>query len=70
MAKLQWLAKNCEFSKYLNEALRDRMFCGLKNAAIQRRLLSEANLTIARAMEIAQGMEAAEHSTKKLQGDT
>ena len=46
------------------------MVCGLKNAAIQKRLLSEANLTLARAMEIAQGMEAAEQSTKKLQGES
>lgn len=42
-AELRRLAQNCEFGEYLNEALRDHIVFGLKNAAIQKRLLSEAD---------------------------
>ena len=49
-------------------ALRDRLVCGLKNTGIQKQLLSEVNLTLAKAGEIAQGMEAAEKNAKRLQG--
>ena len=40
--------------------------CGLRHEAIQRRLLSETDLTYAKAMEIAQGMEAADRHSKSL----
>ena len=52
----------------MNEALRDRLVCGLRNQSIQKHLLSEANLTLAKAAETAQGMEAAEKNAKKFQG--
>ena len=68
IAKLRRLTTNCEFGEYLNNALRDRLVCGFKNNGIQKRLLSEANLTLAKAGEIAQGMEAAEKNAKRLQG--
>ena len=68
LAELRRLATNCEFGGYLNDALRDRLVCGLRNNSIQKRLLSEANLTLAKAGEIAQGMEAAERNAKRLQG--
>ena len=68
IAELRRLATNCEFGEYLNDALRDRLVCGLRNTGIQKRLLSEASLTLAKAGEIAQGMEAAEKNAKRLQG--
>ena len=68
IAELRCLAISCEFGKYLNDALRDRLVCGLRNTGIQKRLLSEASLTLAKAGEIAQGMEAAEKNAKRLQG--
>ena len=58
--ELRRLATNCEFGDYLNEALRDHLMCRLRNHAIQKRLLLEANLTLAKAGEIAQGMDVAE----------
>ena len=67
-AALRKLAVTCEFEAYLEEALRDRFVCGLRNKAIQRRLLSEPKLTLAKAMELAQGMEAADHSSRRLKG--
>ena len=42
--------------------------CGLSNNSIQKRLLSEANLTYVRAVEMAQELEAAKRNAKKLQG--
>ena len=50
-----------------HDALSDRLVCGLRNTGIQKRLLSEASLTLAKAGEIAQGMEAAEKNAKEKQ---
>ena len=43
-AALRKLAIHCAFGEYLEQALRDRLVCGLHNVTIQRRLLSELNL--------------------------
>jgi len=53
VAELKKLATHCNFFANLNEALRDRLVCGLQNMQIQRRLLSEANLKYSKAMEAA-----------------
>jgi len=63
-ASLRKLAVHCEFGDKLDDALRDRFVCGLRHESIQRRLLSEKTLTYKKAMEIAQGMEAADQNTK------
>ena len=69
LASLRKLATYCEFEGFLAQALRDRFVCGLHNSAIQTKLLSEADLTLERAVEIAQSLESAEKSSKKLQGE-
>jgi len=66
MAELRRLTTHCAYGDHLDEALRDRLVCGLRNETIQRKLLSEADLTLARAIEISQGMEAAEKNAKSL----
>ena len=67
IAELQKLALHCEFGDYLNQALRDRLVCGLLHNSIQKRLLAEADLTLApRALTLAQGMEAASKNTQSL----
>ena len=43
----------------LQQVLRDKFVCGLNSSAIQKRLLAENELTLKRALEIAQSMEAA-----------
>ena len=58
------MALHCEFGTHLEEALRDRFVCGLKNEAVQKRLLTEADLTLARAVTTAQSMEAADRNAK------
>ncbi|MDD9817031.1 MAG: reverse transcriptase domain-containing protein, partial [Gammaproteobacteria bacterium] len=67
-AELRRLAIHCQFGEYLDQALRDRLVCGLKSEATQRRLLSEPDLTLKRAIEVAQSMEAAERNTQQLKG--
>ena len=40
--------------------------CGLQSESIQKRLLTEADLNLARVLSIAQGMEAANKNTQSL----
>ena len=69
VAKVRMLSTRCEFAEFLNDALRDRFVCGLNNEVLQKRLLSEKNLTFTKAVEIAQCAEAAERSSKRLPAD-
>ena len=41
VAVLKKLAAHCNFGANLNETLQDRLVCGLHNAQMQKRLLSE-----------------------------
>ena len=41
MADLRRLSQHCDFGAFLPDALRDKLVCGLSNANIQRKLLSE-----------------------------
>ena len=65
VAALRKLADTCEFEAFLEQALRDRLVCGLYAENIQRKLLTEAKLTLSRAYEIAQGMEAAQRQASE-----
>eukprot|EP00079_Xenopus_tropicalis_P035744 XP_017949515.1 PREDICTED: uncharacterized protein K02A2.6-like [Xenopus tropicalis] len=66
-AQLRKLAEHCEFKDGLNDALRDRFVCGLCSENIQKRLLTEDNITFKRAIEIAVAMETAAKDTLELQ---
>ena len=57
LAKLQKLAETCEFGNYRDEALRDRLVCGINSKATRRKLLGEAELSLKKAVDIAVGME-------------
>ena len=59
IASLKTLAHSCEFGTNLNEMLRDRFVIGLANRSTQQVLLSEADLTFKRAVEIASARETA-----------
>ena len=50
------LTEFCEFGHFLNKALRDRFVRGLTSEQIQKRLLSEDNLTYDKAVKIALAM--------------
>ena len=66
LAELRHLASKCNFGAYLDEALRDRLVCGQWSEAIQKRLLSEPEPTLARVLEITQGMKAAHKQAQTL----
>ena len=59
LGELHRLAARCSFEAYLEEALRDRLVCGLRNESMQKWLLSEADLTLEKAVKIAKSLEAA-----------
>ena len=65
IAELQRLATTCEFGTFLNEALCDRLVCGLREEAMQHWLLAEQNLDLKRACELAQGMKQQIEMLKK-----
>ena len=65
-AELRCLAASYKFGDYLPQAIRDRLVCGLRSEGTQKRLLAEAELTLTKALEIAQSMEAADRNTQHL----
>ena len=69
VAELRRLSTHCRFSEErLDESIRDRFVCGLRSASIQRRLLTEKDLTLNKAVEVALAMEAADREAKTLKG--
>lgn len=70
VAALRKLTEHCDFKDYLDEVLRDRLVCGLRSEVIQRKLLSEKDLTFQRAYELAHGLETASHQASELQATT
>ena len=70
VAELRSLAKDCQFGDSLQENLRDRLICGIADQTIQKRLLSEQNLSFKKAFDIAQSHESAERNIVTLQGST
>ena len=52
------------------EALRDRLVCRIQSEAIQKRLLAEADLTLQKAYEVAQGIEAASKQASELRASS
>ena len=59
-AALKRCSERCEFGEFLEQALRDRFVCGMRNRQIQKRLLTETELTWKKALETAIAMESAE----------
>ncbi len=66
VAELKKLSEHCQFGDGLNDTLRDRLVCGISQESIQKRLLSEADLTFKRAVEIAVAMETAARDAVEL----
>ena len=49
-AALKRCSERCEFGGFLEQALRDRFVCGMRNRQIQKRLLTETELTWKKAL--------------------
>ena len=60
------MTEHCKFGVNLTDTLRDPLVTGMRNETIQRHLLSEANLTFARTVEIAETAEKAEKDAAEL----
>jgi len=61
IATLRSLSEHCNFgANYRTRALRDRFVCGIASDSTRRKLLSEADLTLERALELARSMEQAD----------
>ena len=67
MAALRKLSEFCEFDTKLNDSLRDRLVCGLRSEQIQKKLLSETDLTLDKELETAVAMEIAARDAVELQ---
>ena len=66
IADLRKLSEHCKFADTLDDMLRDRLVCGIRDARIQRRLLAEPDLTFKKAFDLAQASETAEKNSKQL----
>ena len=64
IAELRKRSIHCEFKTFLDEALRDKFVCGLRNYGIRKRLLTEKKLDLTTALSIAQSMENARIQSK------
>ena len=67
VAQLRKLAIHCNLNN-LNDTLRDRLVCGIRNTGIQKRLLSESTLPLEKAITISVAMEMAAKDAIELQG--
>ena len=67
VAALRSIAEHCEYPEdILNDMLRDRIVCGLRDKAVQRGLLKESKLTYQVALDTALAAEAATNDAKQL----
>lgn len=64
VAELRHLSTYCEFEGHLNDALCDRLVCGLRSENTQKRLLAIKKLTLQEVMDPAQEMETADKTLR------
>lgn len=63
---LRKMAITCNFGKFLETALRNQLVCGIRDRRITDRLLEHKDLTIQKAVEIANAMETSQSDSKGL----
>ena len=67
VAELRKLSEHCKFEASLDDMMRDRLVCGLRDSRLQRRLLAETDLTFKKAFQMCQATELAEKNAQELQ---
>ena len=70
IAALRKLSIKCEFREFLNEALRDKLVCGLRNGKVRKRLLIEKDLTLDKAIEISKSLGGVEIEFREMEKST
>ena len=72
VTKLKMQAQLCEFGLQEDDLIRDRIVCGLKDYSVTERLLRELpdELTLKRAIEIAQAAEASKQQMRMLKNES
>ena len=53
VSRLKKLARYCNFGDKLNDMIRDRLVCGIKDRNTQKKLLVESGLTLEKAIKAA-----------------
>ena len=66
MSELRSIVEYCNYDSTLDMMLHDRLVCGIRDDAIQRRILVESNLKFVKAFKLPQSMEAAAKNMKEL----
>eukprot|EP00731_Ephydatia_muelleri_P008853 Em0004g1191a len=66
VTELRRLSQYCEFGGSLDEMLRDRLVCELRDIRVQCRLFAEPKLTFTKAFELAQAAELAEKRSQDI----
>ena len=67
LSELHALVQHCNFGATLDDMIRDRLVCGIGNDLIQRRLLSEADITLDSALKLALSYGSAVRTVRELQ---
>ena len=66
-AELRREALHCNFKEFLDDALRDRFVCGLRDHHIRKRLLVERTLDLKTALDLAKSMNKSATESKSME---
>ena len=69
VAELRRIAEHCNYDAMLEEMLRDKLMCGVRDRRMRQKLLAEKDLTFKKAFELTQAIEMAERNSAKLQDE-
>ncbi|XP_058827474.1 uncharacterized protein LOC131687411 [Topomyia yanbarensis] len=67
---LEKLAQSCNFGEHFDNAIRNQFVFGIRNRTVQSRLLEIRDLTLAKAKEIAFGMEMSHKGADEMHGSS
>lgn len=68
LTELRKMSDSCNFGEFLNDALRDMFVIGLSDKAAQKKMLTETDLTIQKAYEMALSQETANREVEEIHG--
>ena len=61
LTSLRQLSSSCEYGVLQDDLIRDRIVCGIHDENVRKRLLQEANLTLAKCVTTCKAAEVSEH---------